>query len=145
MLQLGYNIRLSFPDRKAKEEREVINISLSEEEFTALTQEVNKQQLDLEIDDAEILYRNARALREKAAALQSAAEHSKYIGDLVERDQVNKLVFDRARQFRGGLLASARRIAPQVAATQDIKLVELILNNEMRSILDQFSKMPVIE
>jgi len=49
--------------------------------------------------DADELYKKSRALKEKALALQAAAEHEKFIGSLVEREAVNKLIFERGRQF----------------------------------------------
>jgi len=48
---------------------------------------------------------------------------------------VEKLIFERGRQFRDGLITCARRIAPEVASNDDITEVEKILTREFRSIL----------
>lgn len=106
---------------------------------------VSNTQLNLDGNDADELYKNARALREKAAALQAAAEHQKFIDELVERADVDKIVFERARQFRDSLMNLARRLAPELAGNTDISAIESILTNEHRQILIEFSKLPVIE
>ena len=59
-------------------------------------------QLDLEVTNALQLYNNARALKEKALALQADVDYKKAIGVLVERDAVERILFERARQFRDG-------------------------------------------
>ncbi len=110
-----------------------------------LKENVNSSQLDLESTNADELYLNARALKEKAIALQAAAEYSKFIGELVEKEQVEKLVFERARQFRDGLLTCSRRIAPEICGKDDVKQIEDILYKEFRFLLEGFAKLPVIE
>ena len=106
-----------------------------------LKQEVNAAQLDLEVKNAETLYRNARALRLKAEALQATAEHEKFIGTLIERKVVEKFVFESSRQFRDGLLTCARRIAPEIACMKDINEIETALSREFRALLENFVKM----
>jgi len=110
-----------------------------------LKKDVNDCQLDLESTNADELYLNARALKEKAVALQAAAEYSKFIGELVARDHVEKIVFERARQFRDGLLTCSRRIAPEISGKDDVKQIEDILYKEFRLLLEGFAKLPVIE
>lgn len=124
----------------AEESSEIVSSDMSE-----LIHRVNDQQLDLETKNADELFRNARALREKAAALQQAAEHEKFVGSLVEKEQVEKVIFERGRQFRDGLLSLSRRLAPELAGENDISAIESKLNGEFRQILVQFSKLPVIE
>lgn len=144
-IQLTKSLNGSFYDQKAKVEREIINKNIEEKGLTELTDEVKYQQLDLDTEDAEVLFKNARALREKAAALQAAAEHEKFIGELVSREHVEKIVFERARQFRDGLLTCARRIAPDIIGSDDVNQVQNLLNKEFRLMLEQFSKLPVVE
>ncbi len=110
-----------------------------------MIQQVNGSQLDLDSTDADILFKNSRALKEKAMALQAAAEHSKFIGELVERDHVERIVFERARQFRDGLMACSRRIAPEIVGKTNITNIESLMDCEFRSVLENFSKLPVIE
>lgn len=144
-IKLTASLNGSFYDQKAKEERENINKIISEKGLTELTQEVNYQQLDLEIEDADVLFKNARALREKAAALQAAAEHDKFIGDLVEKSQVEKIIFERARQFRDGLVTLSRRLSPELSGLSGVSEIEALLTKEHRIILEAFSKLPIIE
>lgn len=61
------------------------------------------------------------------------------------REHVEKLVFERARQFRDGLLTCSRRIAPDIAGKDDVKQIEDILYKEFRLLLEGFAKLPVIE
>lgn len=144
-IKLTTNLNGSFYDQKAKQEKEIINKNIEEKGLTELTAEVNYQQLDLETDDADVLFKNARALREKAVALQAAAEHEEFIGIRVLRADVDKILFERARQFRDGLMACKRRIAPEIAGNTNIVEIESILDRDFRSLLESFSKLPVIE
>ncbi|PTQ83680.1 hypothetical protein [Nitrosomonas ureae] len=77
--------------------------------------------------------------------MQAAAEYSKFIGELVARDHVEKIVFERARQFRDGLLTCSRRIAPEISGKEDVKQIEDILYKEFRLLLEGFAKLPIIE
>ena len=144
-IKLTASLNGSFYERKAKEEKEKINKIIEEKGLTELSEDVNYRQLDLETEDADVLFKNARALREKATALQAAAEHAKFIGDLVERAVVDKIVFERARQMRDGMMVCSRRIAPEIAGKTDITEIEGVIAREFRALLESFSKLPVIE
>lgn len=144
-IKLTASLNGSFYDRKAKEEKEIINKIIEEKELTELTEEVNRTQLDLETDDAETLFKNARALREKAAALQAAAEHEAYIGSLMDKKVAEKIVFERGRQFRDGLMSLSRKLAPEIAGNPSISEVESIMNAEFRLILEGFANLPAPE
>jgi len=144
-IKLTASLNGSFYDRKAKEEKEIINKIIEEKGLTELTEEVNYHQLDLDTEDADVLFKNARALREKASALQAAAEHQRFIGSLIEREQVEKLIFERGRQFRDGLMSMSRRIAPQIAGNTDITQIEKIIAGEVRGTLEDFCKLPVLQ
>jgi len=144
-IKLTASLNGSFYDRKAKEEKEIINKIIEEKGLTELTEEVNYHQLDLDTEDADVLFKNARALREKASALQAAAEHQRFIGSLIEREQVEKLIFERGRQFRDGLVSMSRRIAPMIAGNADITQIEKIISNEVRSTLEEFCKLPELQ
>ena len=130
----------------AAAERAEINERIEQEKsYEELKSAVTNTQLDLETKDADELFKNARALREKAAALQAAAEHEKFIGSLVEKSVVEKIIFERARQFRDGVIATSRRIAPDVIGKESIVDIEAIVQKELRVMLEQFAKLPVIE
>lgn len=144
-IKLTASLNGSFYDQKAKQEKEIINRIIEEKGLAELSEEVNCQQLDLETDNADVLFKNARALREKAAALQAAAEHEKFIGSLVERSVAEKIIFERARQFRDGVVVCSRRIAPDLIGKESITEIEAIIQKEMRVMIEQFSKLPVIE
>lgn len=129
-----------FRNRQAEKEKERIEKPIEE-----LKTEVSSTQLDLETDDAETLFRNAKALKEKALALQVAAEHEKFIGTLIEKSYVEKVIFERGRQFRDGVITASRRIAPKIAGKKSVKEIEELINAEMRQMLHDFSKLPLIE
>lgn len=102
-------------------------------------------QLNLESKNAQELYNNAKALKEKALALQADVDYKKAIGELVEREVVEKIIFERARQFRDGVTATSKRIAPLIVGKESLKEIESLIDEELRYMLDQFSKLPVIE
>lgn len=127
-------------DSQINDTEEAISSDMAE-----LLHNVNETQLDLDGSDADVLYKNARALREKACALQAAAEHEKFIGELVEKAVVEKILFERARQFRDGVTATSRRIAPLIAGKESLKEIETMIDKELSYMLDQFARLPVIE
>lgn len=61
------------------------NENNSNKSFERLTNTIQSRQLDLETTNAEELYQNARALKEKALALREAAEYEKFIGELCRK------------------------------------------------------------
>lgn len=128
----------------AAERAEIDKKILEEKTFEALKADVISTQLDLETTNADELFKNSRALKEKSSALQAAAEHEKFIGELVEKSQIEKIIFERARQFRDGLMTCKRRVSPELAGA-DVNDIESILDREFRSLLESFAKLPVIE
>jgi len=110
-----------------------------------LKQKVNATQLDLESKDAETLYKNARALKIKAEALQAAAEYEQFINSLVPVADVELLISVRGKQFLDGLTKCAQRIAPEIAGKKDISEVESLLSREYRALLESFANLPPIE
>lgn len=121
-------------------ETEVVSSDLAE-----MLHKVNESQLDLETTNADELFKNSRALKEKSAALQAAAEHEKFTGELVLKADVEKIIFERARQFRDGLINLSRRLSPELAGLSGVSEIESLLAKEHRLILEAFSKLPVIE
>jgi len=106
-----------------------------------LKQQVEAIELDLEVEDAETLYRNARAMRMKYEALLAIAEREMLIGSLIDKKTVEKFVFETARELRDRLMTCARRLAPELASMEDVKEVESLLSREYRALLENFVKM----
>lgn len=144
-IKLTANLNNSFYDQKAGEERQKINKIIDEKGFYGLTEEVNGHQLDLDTKDVDDLFKNARAMKEKSLALLADVEHKKAIGDLVEREVVEKIIFERARQFRDGVTSTSKRLAPLIVGKDSLKEIESMIDKELQYMLDQFSKLPVVE
>jgi len=122
-----------------------VNDSVVSSDMAELVHKVTDTQLDLETTDADELFKNSRALKEKSAALQAAAEHDKFIGELVDKSVVEKIIFERGRQFRDGLMSCSRRLAPEMAGLSGIREIESLLDKEFRTLLEHFARLPVIE
>jgi hypothetical protein len=106
--------------KKSKSDSQSNETEIISSDMAELVRKVNDSQLDLETTNADELFKNSRALKEKALALQAAAEHEKFTGSLVEKATVEKIIFERARQFRDGVMACSRRIAPEVIGKESI-------------------------
>lgn len=143
-IKLTANLNNSFNESQATAARVVVDKAMEEKTFTELKKEVNAMQLDLETNNADELYKNARALREKSAALQAAAEYEKYMQSLVPKETIEKIIFERGRQFRDGLMTCSRRIAPEISGIESSKEIEEALTREFRALLEDFTKLPVI-
>lgn len=122
-----------------------VNDAVVSSDMAELIHKVADTQLDLETTDADELFKNSRALKEKSAALQAEAERQKFIGELVQKSDVEKIIFERGRQFRDGLMTLSRRLTPELAGNIGIAEIEALLTKEHRAILVEFSKLPVIE
>lgn len=90
-------------------------------------------------------FHNAKTVREKYLALQAKLDYETNLGQMVEKSQVEKIIFERARQFRDGLSTLSMRLSPQLASLDDVSEIQALLNKEHRMILEVFSKFPVIE
>lgn len=96
-------------------------------------------------EDVELDFHAARTIREIAEAKTAEFKLNVLRGDYVEREVVEKIIFERARQFRDGVMACSRRIAPNVAGMESIQEIEALIQKELRVMLEQFAKLPVIE
>ena len=130
--------------REPRSSQQVNDPEIISSDLAELVHKVTETQLDLETTDADILFKNARALKEKSAALQIEAERQKFIGELVAKVEVEKLVFERARQFRDSLMSCSRRIAPEIAGSTSISEIESKLNQEFRLMLENFAALPIV-
>lgn len=131
--------------KKSESDSQVNDSEIISSDLAELVHKVTETQLDLETNDADELFKNARALKEKSAALQIEAERQKYIGELVEKDVVEKIIFERGRQFRDGLMSCSRRIAPEIAGVTSISQIESALTREFRALLENFANLPVVK
>lgn len=79
---------------------------------------------------------NAAATRERVAKARIAElELAELAGQLVRRDQVDRVVFDVSRQAMDALLTLSDRLAPAVAAEADAFRCAELINAEVREIL----------
>ena len=90
-------------------------------------------------------FHNAKTVREKYLALQAKLDYEVNLGLMVEKAQIEKIIFERARQFRDGMITNNRRVAPELAGLSSIPEIENILDRESRLLLEAFSKLPVVE
>lgn len=125
-------------------EKAAIDAKIDGVEYTDLKYRVSSKQLNLETTNARELFDNSRALREKSLALREAAEYEKFIGDLCKKEEVERVIFERGRQFRDSLMILARRISPNLVNKSNLEIEE-ILSEELRKTLISFTKLPVIE
>ena len=102
--------------------------------------ELDIAQIDLEVTDADTLFKNARAVKEKSLALQAKAEHDLFIGSLVKREDVDRGVSTIVRQLRDGLVNVSRRIAAEVSGLADAAACEKVIDREHRIMLDAMSR-----
>lgn len=107
--------------------------------YDQLQETVASMELDLEVTDAKLLYRNARAVKEKYLALRIAAEYEKLVGSLVSKSETERFLFELAREFRDGLTACARMLSPEIAGKNDIAEIEAILSTEFRRLPKNFA------
>lgn len=95
--------------------------------------------------DEPMTYQEARTKREIAEAALAEVKLMERERELVKLELVNKLIFDRSRQFRDGLMGVARKAAPLVSTKTDIKEIEQILTQEFRHILQEFGRLPLVK
>lgn len=99
-----------------------------------------EQSIDLEVTDADELFRRSRAVKEKSLALQAKAEHDLFIGTLVKRDDVERGISTIVRQLRDGLVNVSRRIAAEVSSLTDAGECEKVIDREHRIMLETMSR-----
>lgn len=113
---------------------------IRDDKYSPIFDNVEDKSEEIDLD-----YHAARTIREIAEA--KIAEHKLNVmrGDFVEKSVVEKILFERARQFRDGVTATSKRIAPLVVGKESLKEIETLIDTELTYMLDQFSKLPVIE
>ena len=113
---------------------------IRDEKYSPIFNDLNKNVEDVDLD-----FHAARTIREIAEAKTAEFKLNVMKGDYVEKSQVEKIIFERARQFRDGLMTCKRRISPELAGIESSKDIENILDREFRILLESFAKLPVVE
>ena len=113
---------------------------IRDEKYSPIFNDLNKNVEDVDLD-----FHAARTIREIVEAKTAEFKLNVMKGDYVEKSQVEKIIFERARQFRDGLMTCKRRISPELAGIESSKDIENILDREFRILLESFAKLPVVE
>ena len=113
---------------------------IRDEKYSPIFNDLNKNVEDVDLD-----FHAARTIREIVEAKTAEFKLNVMKGDYVEKSQVEKIIFERARQFRDGLMTCKRRISPGLAGIESSKDIENILDREFRILLESFAKLPVVE
>ena len=121
----------------AAERRKSHDEQAQEIPFTELKDKVNELQLDLDTQNADELFRNSRALKEKAQALAASLEYDLAMGKLVIRDDVHKAAFEASRMLRDKLQGLPQQAAPNLHGKTVIEM-QHILSDEINRLLTQF-------
>lgn len=106
---------------------------------------MKRGETEISISDVHGSFQKARAIKEKYLAMMARLEFEKEEGLLIEKSYVEKVIFERGRQFRDGVITASRRIAPKIAGKESVKEIEELINAEMRQMLHDFAKLPLIE
>lgn len=122
-----------FRNRQTKQVREE-----EEKPMEELKTEVNAKQLDLETQDAELLFKNSRALKEKALAMQAKLEYEVAMGNLVLRNDVHKAAFEASRKLRDSLHSFCKQSAPDLVGMGKTSQIEDYLRGQVDKLLEEF-------
>lgn len=90
------------------------------------------------------MFLEARARKEQQLAIKTELENQARRGELIEMALVKTMMANRTRAFRDGLTTSSRRLAPIVAAVEDVREIEKELMAEFRYLLEEWAKEPLI-
>lgn len=85
-------------------------------------------------------YHRARAVREAYAARLTKLEYEERSGKLVDADEIRVTIFNQGRLFRDRMQQIPRRMAPLVAAENDARVVEEMLDSAVREALEELSR-----
>jgi len=85
-------------------------------------------------------YQQARAMREKYAAMQAKISYEKEIGLLLVAHDVKMAVADGDALIRNRLEALPDILAPQLAAEKDEQRIRALLSDQIEYLLDELSR-----
>ena len=82
-------------------------------------------------------YNDARTTREIIKAKIAELEYEEKIGKLIPAVEVQQEAFKQARQIRDAFLVVPDRVAPVIAAEDDVNKVHKLLRDEIKGILNR--------
>jgi len=85
-------------------------------------------------------YQQARAMREKYAAMQAKISYEKEIGLLLVANDVKMAVADGDALIRNRLESLPDILAPQLAAEKDEQRIRALLSDQIEYLLDELSR-----
>ena len=85
-------------------------------------------------------YAQAKADRERYAALQAQLDYERKAGQLGDLEAMRREAFAAARQVRDSLTALPDRLAPVLAAERDVAIVHAALLAEINRVLDELHR-----
>jgi hypothetical protein len=107
-------------------------------------QREREQKMTGQLDDmsgrAGSAYQQARAMREKYAAMQAKIAYEKEIGVLLEAQEVRMAVADGDAIIRNRLESLPDILAPQLAAEKDEQKIRILLAGQIEYLLDELSR-----
>lgn len=86
------------------------------------------------------VYLNARAANETYKARRAKAEYEQFMGELVKRSIANEYAATFSQMVRDHLMAMPDRLAPALAALDDVNSIHKLLTSDVRSLLHKLSK-----
>lgn len=90
--------------------------------------------------EASTSYHVAKTLREVAEARLAKMRADKMRGDTVMREDVDRFLFEAARELRDGLTVCSRRISAEVAGLASAEACEAVIDREHRQALELLTK-----
>jgi hypothetical protein len=97
-------------------------------------------QINDEKAKAYLLYSKAKAQREAFAAKTAEIEHSLLIGQVVRVDSIVGRLQNVVRACRDRILGVPSRLASLLAAETDARVIENMLDDELRAIMTMLAK-----
>jgi len=96
-----------------------------------------------EIEESNPVYSECRARREMYASKIAKLEYQEKIKKLLDARTVKTMLHKASREIRNNLLAIPSRIASQVIGLEDVKEVEMLIQNEMVRALEDLEKIEI--
>ena len=96
--------------------------------------------IDLDSTNINILFKSARAFKEKSMAVRTKVEVDLFLGTLVRKEDVERDTFAVMRQLRDQFMNIPKRMAPELYEQPSVAELEKKLAAEIRSVLESTSK-----
>jgi hypothetical protein len=101
---------------------------------------IRAKEVNFDGSEMEEAHAQARTRREIAEANMAEIREAELAGKYVEKEDVERAVFEAARGFRDGLANCSRRLAAEVATLTTPAECEAVIAKELRHLLDAFSR-----